>query len=332
MHAAFYERQGLAQEVLQIGELPDPSPGPGEVRVRVAVSGLNPSDTKGRSGWAGAQMPFPRIIPHQDGAGVVDRVGPGVPASRLGERVWLYEAQRGQAGGTAAEYTVVPSANAVALPDGIPFEVGACLGVPAMTAHRCLFADGSLDGRWVLVQGGAGAVGLASVLLAKWAGAHVAATVSRPEQERAVREAGADLVFNRRSDDIPARVRTATEGAGVARIIDVSLGTNLQADLACLAPNGVVSAYAADSADVELRVPFMPALRGGVVLRWVFVYTMPKQAHQDAARDITTALAAGAYRPLIASRSPLDQIAVAHDAQDSGAVVGKLLLDVAEAG
>ena len=158
-------------------------------------------------------------------------------------------------------------------------------------------------------------MGLASVLLAKWAGAHVAATVSRPEQERTVREAGADLVLNRRSDDIPARVRMATERAGVARIIDVSLGTNLQADLACLAPNGVVSGYAADSTDAELRVPFMP-----------------EQAHQEAVRDITTALAAGAYRPLIASRSPLDQIAVAHDAQDSGAVVGKILLDVAGAG
>lgn len=170
---------------------------------------------------------------------------------------------------------------------------------------------------------------MAAVLLAKWAGAHVAATVSRPEQERAAREAGADLVLNRRSDDVPARVRAATGGAGVARIVDVSLGANVQADLACLAPNGVVSAYAADTTDAELTVPFLPALRGGIVLRWVFVYSMPEQAHQSAARDINAALAAGAYRPLIARRLPLDQIAAAHDAQDSGTVVGKVLLNVA---
>ena len=181
----------------------------------------------------------------------------------------------------------------------------------------------------VLVQGGAGAVGLAAVPLAKWAGAHVAATVSRLEQERAVREAGADLVLNRRSDDVPARVRAATDGGGMARIVDVSLGSNVQADLACLAPNGVVSACAADSAGAELRVPFLPALLAGVVLRWVFVYAMPEQAHQAAARDINAALAAGAYRPVIAHRLPLDQIAAAHDAQDSGAAVGKILLDMA---
>ncbi len=259
MRAAFYERPGAA-DVLLVADLPDPEPGPGQVRVRVHVSGLNPSDTKGRRGWAGAPMPFARVIPHQDGAGVIDRVGSGVSNTRLGERVWIYEAQCGRSIGAAEELTVVPSINAVPLPDSAFFEVGACLGVPAMTAHRCLFADGDLRDAWVLVQGGAGAVGFAAVLLAKWAGARVAATVSRPEQARVVQEAGADLILNRKVDDLQARIREATGGTGVVRIVDVSLVDNLDNDLACLAPNGVIIAYAADTIDAVLRVPFLRAM------------------------------------------------------------------------
>src|SRR5277367_4893463 len=277
MKAAYYDRQGPAREVLIVGELPDPQPEPGQVRVKVHVSGLNPSDIKGRSGFAGAPMRFPRIVPHQDGAGVIDRVGSGVPESRIGERVWLYEAQIGRPAGTAAEYTIVPSINAVPIPDGIPFDVAACLGVAAMTAHRCLFADGDLRDRWVLVTGGAGAVGTAAILLAKWAGAHVATTVSRAEQEAVARRAGADVIINRRTDDVPARIREATANAGVARIVDVNLVDNLPADLGCLAPNGVVSAYATDDPDAIMSVPFLPAMLRGIVFRFVYVYGMPAE-------------------------------------------------------
>ena len=327
MRAAFYDHQGAARDVLQVGELPDPMPGAGEVRVRVQASGLNPSDTKGRSGWGGGAMPYPRIIPHQDGAGVIDAVGEGVDQGRIGERVWVYEAQRGRAGGTAATYSVLPSAQAVTLPDGVPFEVGACLGVPAMTAHRCLFADGPLNGAWVLVQGGAGAVGSAAILLAKWAGAHVVATVSRPEQAEVARAAGADLVINRCEEDVAARVRAAS-GEGVARIVDVALADNIESDLACLAVNGVITAYASDDADARLTVPFRQAMMGGVVIRLVFVYVMPEQAHRDAARDINAALVAGAYRPRIGLRLPLDRIAEGHEAQDGGKLVGKVVFDL----
>lgn len=327
MRAAFYERQGAARDVLQVGELPDPEPGPGEVRVRVHASGLNPSDTKGRSGWGGAPMPFPRIIPHQDGAGVVDRVGAGVDGARVGERVWVYEAQRGRPGGTAASYTVVPEAQAVPLPEGVSFDVGACLGVPAMTAHRCLFADGLVRGQWVLVQGGAGAVGLAAILLAKWGGAHVAATVSRPEQAEVARGAGADVVINRREEDVAARVKQAS-GGGVVRIVDVNLIANVEADLACLATNGVISAYASDDPDEKLAFPFRRAMTTGAVIRLVFVYQMPAEAHQDAARDITMALTAGAYRPHIGRKLSLDRIAEGHEAQDSGTLVGKVVFDL----
>jgi NADPH:quinone reductase-like Zn-dependent oxidoreductase len=329
MKAAYYERQGPAREVLIVGELPDPEPGPGQVRVRIHFSGVNPSDIKGRSGFAGAPMRFPRIVPHQDGAGVIDRVGAGVPESRIGERVWLYEAQIGRPAGTAADYTVVPSINAVPMPDGVPFDVGACLGVAAMTAHRCLFADGKLDGTWVLVQGGAGAVGTAAILLANWAGAQVATTISRPEQEVVVRRAGADVIINRRTDNVPARVRDATGNAGVARIVDVDLAANVAADLACLAPNGTVSAYATDNPDALLSVPFLTTMLRGLVFRFVYVYLMPAEAHSDAIRDINACLAADAYQPEIALRLPLDRIAEAHEAQASGRAVGKILIEIA---
>ena len=327
MRAAFYDRQGAARDVLQVAELPDPTPGPGQVRVRVRTSGLNPSDTKGRSGWGGGAMPFPRIIPHQDGAGIIDLLGEGVDPARMGERVWIYEAQRGRPGGTAAQYTVVPAVQAVPLPDAVSFEVGACLGVPAMTAHRCLFADGDLRGQWVLVQGGAGAVGQAAILLAKWAGAHVATTVSRPEQAEIAQDAGADIVINRREEDVAARVKDAS-GGGVARIVDVALAENVETDLACLAVNGVITAYASADADENLVLPFRRAMIGGVVIRMVFVYLMPEQAHRDAARDIGAALRSGAYRPNIGMRLPLENIAEGHDLQDGGKLVGKVVFDL----
>ena len=327
MKAVFYDRQGPAREVLQLGDLPDPEPGPGQVRVRVHVSAVNPSDTKGRVGAGGAPMPFPRIVPHQDGAGVVDRVGEGVDSGRLGERVWVYEAQRGRAGGTAAEYAVVPAHQAVRLPDQITFETGACLGVPAMTAHRCLFADGPVRGEWVFVQGGAGAVGQAAILLAKWAGAHVVTTVSRDAQAEVARASGADVIVNRRTDDVAARVRDAS-GGGVSRIVDVALPVNVDTDLACLRVNGVISAYASDHPDQALQFPFRRAMVLAATFRLVFVYLMSDAAHAHAAADVTAALDAGMYRPHVGLRLGLDGVAAGHEAQDSGTLVGKIVFNV----
>lgn len=329
MRAAFYDRPGPPHSVLQLGELPTPEPAPGEVRVRVHASAVNPSDTKTRGAWGGAPMPFPRVIPHQDGAGIIDAVGAGVPASRVGERVWMYEAQRGRAGGTAAEFTVLPAVQAVPLPDEIGFDVGACLGVPAMTAHRALFADGPVTGRAVLVQGGAGAVGLAAVLLARWAGARVLSTVSRPEQAAAATAAGAHVVINRRTEDVAARIRAETGGAGVDRIVDVDLAANLEQDLACLAPNGVISAYASASPDAAATVPVRRTMMQNAVIRTVFVYGMGPQAHAEAARDVTACLRAGAYHPVIGLRLPLARIADGHEAQDSGTTVGKIVFGIA---
>ncbi|MDR6632634.1 NADPH:quinone reductase-like Zn-dependent oxidoreductase [Phyllobacterium sp. 1468] len=328
MRAAYYERQGTAADVLALGELPDPQPGPGEVRVRIHVSGVNPTDIKGRTGFGGAPMPFSRIIPHQDGAGIIDAVGKGVSNSRLGERVWVYEAQAGRPGGTAAELTVVPSERAVPLPNGVPFEIGASLGISALTAHRCLFADGDLKGRRVLVQGGAGAVGTAAILLAKWAGAWVATTVSRPEQEDVVRAAGADLIINRRTDDIAAKVRAATNDAGVDRIIEVDVVANIEVDMACIAPSGVISSYATENPAAKLSIPFLKAMFKGLVLRFVFVYSVPAAAKLEAIQDINNCMVAGAYHPAVGACFPLDAIVEAHETQETGRVVGKVLVKV----
>jgi len=327
MKAAYYDRQGAARDVLVVADAVRPEPGPGEVRVRIHVSGLNPTDTKARSGFSAA-MRFARIIPHQDGAGVIDAVGDGVDAGRVGERVWVYEAQFGQASGTAADYATVTACHAVALPDGVSFEIGACLGIPALTAHRCLFADGDISGRRVLVHGGAGAVGTAAILLAKWAGAWVVATVRRPEHAAAAKAAGADLVINSRVEDVAAGIRSATDGSGVDRIVDVDLLGNLDVDMACLAQGGVISSYAVGAADDRVPVPLLKAMMGGCVFRFVFIYTVPDDAKHSAISDITACLSAGAYRPAIGLTLPLERIIEAHEAQEAGKVIGKILLTV----
>src|SRR6266498_1266568 len=232
MRAVWYDRTGPAAEVLKLGDLPIPEPGPGEVRLRVIASGLNPTDVKSRV--RPGSMPAPRVIPHQDGAGVIDKVGAGVPASRVGERVW----------GTAAEYTVVPARLAVTLPGNTSFAEGACLGIPAVTAHRCLFADGPIAGQTVLVTGGAGAVGHYAVQLAKWAGARVIATVSSTEKAASAAAAGADHTVNYRTGEAAKEILALTGGAGVDRIVDVDFGGNLGVSVEVIKVNGVIATYA----------------------------------------------------------------------------------------
>jgi NADPH2:quinone reductase len=328
MRAVWFEKKGPAHDVLMHGELPAPAPGVGEVRVRVQVSGLNPTDTKTRGGWLGnVQMPFPRMIVGQDGAGVVDAVGPGVPDSRLGQRVWVYEACLGRPFGTQAEFVVVPSVQAVLLPPGIDLDTGAGLGVPALTAHRCLFMDGPIHGRTVLVQGGGGGVGHAAIQLAHWAGARVIATVSRPEQQAAALQAGAHLVVNRKSQPVVDSVLGATGGRGVDRIIEVAFDQNISQDADMLAVGGAIATYAAGPAP-QPAIPFFTLMRKSHTVHYVLVYTMGDQAHRDAVRDVTACLEAGQFRTHVGARFPLEQAADAHQAQDSGTVVGKILLDI----
>ncbi len=326
MIAAFYERKGSARDALMVSDLPDPEPGPGEVRVRIGASAVNPTDTKARAGRKGNMaMQFPRVIPHQDGAGTIDRVGGGVPASRVGQRVWIYEAQWQRPSGTAAQLATVPEENAVPLPESVSFEEGACLGIPAITAHACLFSDGDIAGKTVLVAGGAGAVGYYAVQLARLAGARVIATVGSPEQEALVRQAGIEDVLDRRESGLSQRILRATDGHGVDRVVEVALGANLPLDAEVLGPSGVISTYASDS-DSEPVLPFRAFLLKNGTIRFVLVYLVSLEAHRAAVRDLTAHLQSGRLRHSIARRFTLQDIAAAHEAMEAGHLNGKVIV------
>jgi NADPH2:quinone reductase len=329
MFAAWYDRKGAASDVLQVSEIDAPEAGPGEVLVRVKASGINPSDTKGRGGARGnIAMPFPRIVPHMDGAGIIEAVGDGVAASRVGERVWLYECQLGRAFGTAAEYVAVPAANAVPMPERLSFEEGACLGVPALTAHRCVFATGSVEGQTILVTGGAGAVGFYAIQFAKIGGARVITTVSTSEQAEMARKAGADLVINRRDEDVLAKAADFTGAEhGVHRIVEVAFGANLETSLKLLAPNGTIATYASDAVQ-EPALPFWPLVALDATIQFVLVYVMSASAHEDAIAATNAAISDGRLIHNIGTVLPLDRIAEAHELVETGRGGGKVVLTI----
>jgi len=330
MRAAWYEKNGPADEVIRVSELPDPAPGPGEVRVRIATSGVNPSDVKRRSGNLGQKISGPRIIPHSDGAGVIDWVGAGVPETRTGERVWLYNAQWQRAYGTCATLCCVPQALACRLPDNVDFAAGANLGIPAMTAHRAVFSRGEVRGKNVLVTGGAGAVGHYAVQIAKWAGARVVATVSSGQKAGLARAAGADEVVDYRREDVAARVMEFTAGEGVDHIVEVDFGANLQTSVRILKPNGAIAAYASMRAP-EPVLPYYPLMTRAISVDLVYVYILPPGGRAQALADLDAMLCAGRLQHNIGARFALDQTAAAHAAQESGTVVGNIVIDVATA-
>ena len=319
MRAALYDRYGAGSEVLRVVDVERPEPGPGEVRVKIEYSGVNPTDWKSRSG--ATPRPIDGFqIPHHDGAGLVDAVGDGVDPGRIGQRVWLYMAAAGRTWGTAAQWSVVPGKQAVPLPDGVSAELGASLGVPAITAHRCLTADGPVEGKTVLVAGGAGAVGHFAIELAKFFGARVIATVSGPGKAELARKAGADLVVNYRD---PSASQEISSFGPVDRVIELALGANLQLDLAVINPGSQIVTYAAQVNDPVL--PVRACMNANVVLRFVLLYGVPADARERAAADITVALTSGALSELPAHRFRLDDIVAAQDAVQSG-VVGKVLV------
>ena len=327
MRAAWYERTGAAAEVLVVGERPDPVPAAGEVRVRVAAAGINPRDVKRRAGAGDRVMEDALVVPGDDGAGTIDAVGPGVPDSRIGERVWVHGATFGRPFGTAAEYVTVPAGHAVPLPMGVPFDVGARLGVPALTAHRCVFADGPVAGRTVLVTGGAGAVGRYAVQLAAQAGATVIATASTPEKRRSAREAGAHHVVDHRAPDAASTIAELAGPGGVSRVVDVAFGANLGLTSAVIATGGTIATYGSD-ADPHPRLPFYSLMRKGVVIRTVLVFVIPPEARATAVADISRNLGSGTLTHPPATTYPLEAIAEAHAHVECGAGIGRVLLDI----
>ncbi|MGH8640835.1 MAG: NADPH:quinone reductase, partial [Burkholderiales bacterium] len=301
MLAGWYEKHGPARAVLQVGEQPDPVPGKGEVRVRLHASAVNPSDVKARGG-SRPVIP-PRVVPNSDGAGEIDRVGAGVSKSRLRQRVWVYNGQWQRPFGTSAQYIALPAAQAIPLPRKVSFAQGACLGIPVMTAHRCLFADGPIDGMTVLVTGGAGVVGHYAVQLARWAGARVIATVSSPEKAEHARKGGAHATINYRTEDVAARLAELTRGQGIDRVVDVELGVNLATYEKALRPAAMIATYAA--AAVQDSVLPSRLRQRNVTVRMVFVYTMPDAAKRQAIADIARWIARGKPKYAIAARFAL---------------------------
>ena len=338
MRAIAYRQTG-GPDVLQLVRRPRPEPGPGEVRVRVSVSGVNPTDWKVRQGSrAGAPTAFPEQVPNQDGAGVLDSVGDG-GSLRAGQRVWVWEAAWRRAGGTAAEYVVLPERQVVPLPDGASFDLGASLGIPALTAHRCLTVSdggpdrlypGALDGRTVLVAGGAGAVGHAAIQLARWAGATVITTVSSLDKAELVRRAGAHHVVNYHDEDAAATIRRiATDGVNI--VVEVAPTANATLDAAVTAVNAVVAIYANNGGD-EMALTVRENMGPNTRYQFVLVYTVPETPKNHALQDVSAAVADGALpvgpkAGLPLHRYPLERTADAHAAVQAG-VVGKVLIDL----
>lgn len=327
MLAALYERTGPAAEVLKVTECPTPEPGPGELRVRLHCSGVNPSDVKSRAGRRGGALPFARIVPHSDGAGVVDAVGDGVDRARIGQRVWLWNAAWKRPFGTAAQWVVLPAAQAVPLPDHIDFAEGACLGIPALTALHALLTDGGVAGQRVLVTGGAGAVGHYALQFARKLGARqVIATVSNDDKAAIARAAGADAALNYREPGLVERVRELTEGHGVDRIVEVDLAANLAQDLALLRPGGRAVVYGSGAA--EIPVPFFDAILKGLRLSFFIVYELNDAERERATGLLGAWLRRGELEHRIAARLPLAQVAQAHELVESGRAVGNVVLDL----
>lgn len=324
MRAAWYERQGGAHDVLNVGELETPRPGAGDVRIRIAASGINPGDVKKRQDAFGVGMSFPRVIPHSDGAGVVDAVGEGVTAEWIGRRVWCFGAQTYRPFGTAAEYTVVPVAQVVPLPGGVSFEAGACLGIPGITAHRAVHVAGPVTGKAVLVHGGAGSVGSFAVHLARLAGAgHIIATCRTDQQREIALRAGAHHALLSGADDLAGRIK-ALAPEGIEHVIEVAFDANIALDVEVLAQGGSIATYATGAPTPSLPVWLL--VFANARLFFVGSDDVPTEAKQEAAGDINRALEAGWPGPNIAAAFPLEYIAQAHEAVEYPTKPGRLVL------
>lgn len=327
MFAAWYERKGPAADVIQFGELNSPEPDAGEVLVRLYASGINPADVKRRSGWTGLEERLDRVIPHGDGAGIIEAVGAGVPPSRVGECVWVHQ-MKDQNWGTAAEYAALPSDQAFPLPDHLSFAEGACLGVPAVTAYQAVMSDGPVTGQTLLIAGGAGAVAHYAIQFAKLSDAIVITTVSSEEKAAHAKAAGADAMINYKTDDVVARVLELTDGAGVDRIIEVDFGANLAIDVPIIKPAGVIASYSS-TAVREPVLPYYPLAYKGVTVHFVQAYLIALAKRQVMLADILRQLESGALIHRVGARFQLSETADAHEALESGQVIGNVVVEIA---
>lgn len=327
MKAAWYDEFGPARDVLKLGEIETPQPGPDEVLVRLKSSAVNPSDTKKRAGASPGILDDGAIIPHSDGAGIIEAVGAQVEPGRVGERVWLYQAQHGRRLGTAAQYISIDQRRAVTLPDTAGFDVGACLGIPAMTAHRCVFADGPVDGQSVLVSGGAGRVAHYAIQWAVQYGARVIATASNEADRKACEEAGASAVVNHRESGWGTRAVKANRGEKIDRVIELEFGRNLPELLELVRGSGTIVTYGS-AAVPEPVMPFYRMMYLDLLLRMVIVYEMPETAKLAAAKDINRKLEQNLLQHRVSEMLPLEEIARAHEVVEAGRVRGCVVLGI----
>jgi len=327
MKTCWFDQFGSARDVLQIGDRQTPEPGPGEVLVKLRTTGVNPSDVKKRAGGFPDLLDAGPVIPHSDGAGTIAAVGAGVPASRAGERVFVYQAQYGRQHGTAAEYVTIASDRAPSLPDNTSFEVGACVGIPILTAHRCVFADGPVTDQQILVTGGAGRVGHYAIQWARRDGARVIATASNELDAAACRAAGADSVVNHREAGWGQQVFDLSGGKKIDRVIDVEFGANLPELLHCVRIGATIATYSSTVVP-EPTLPFRTMMFMDLTVRMVIVYAMPERAKAQAVADTQALLASDALQHRIADVLPFEEMAQAHEMIETGSIRGCVIVGI----
>ena len=323
MRAAYYEKNGPANEVLHVGEVETPKPGPGEVRIRLRTSGVNPSDVKTRAGTA-RKIAFPRVIPQSDGAGEIDMVGEGVAASRIGERVWTWNGAWKRPFGTAAEYIVLPAVQAVPLPGAISFEAAACLGIPALTAWHAIDIAGTQKGTTLLIAGGAGAVAHYAIQFAKVRGATVIATVSSAEKAKVAREAGADHTVDYKTENVGERVMALTKG-GVDAVIEIDLTANAHLLPSVLRPRGTLVVYGTGP---QVQFPGSFCLVNNITVKFLLVYKLTADERARAIADITRMLEANTLKHNVATTYPLAEIVAAHEYVEQGRAIGNVVIQI----
>ena len=326
MKAVWYEKVGDAKDVLQFGQIDDPSPNSHEVLISVKTSGVNPSDVKTRAGARG-ELQFSRVIPHSDGAGIIIDVGKNVNPNRVGEKVWIWNAAFGRPNGTCAELIALPEDQAVAMNDNVSFEAGACLGIPASTAYYGIFANGSVENKTLMVTGGAGAVGFYGIQLAKWAGANVISTVSSEKKAKIAKDAGADLILNYKEDDIVNSVLDYTKGDGVDRVLEVEFGGNILINQNIVKPNGTIAAYASATV-MEPTLPFYNLMFKGIKINTFLIYSISKEERKTVTGGISKALNENAIKHIIASTHSIESVVDAHYAVESNKNIGNVIINI----